>query len=274
MLNTNHNFLTNLTPNSLGSLRNTYPVIAENSVTMSIETPFIPESVTLQVIQEGSNQEVFTNQLVNIVTNEEYGLILLYHNIFPNETCTPGEYLYNFDLTSETQTITRQARLRVFPRLPVKSIQLLTTLRALLSDDPLTKRTQVWSDLELLEYLELAMMEVNGTPTLTSFCLDSSPPNWGYMLVIGAEYHALRALYNRESRDVFSFNDDGLSVDISVRSEKYMNMINHLSGTYTKSKDDLKRHFRPRGMAYNSSYTDLSIRNLRPFLIASNLGNF
>lgn len=269
------NFLSNLTMSSLGTLRNTFPVISGNTLSLSLEIPFIPSQLTYEVYNESNSQCVTQANVTELETNEREGLIFLFHQIKAEDTCTPGDFLYNFNIVNEdsSKIFTRQVHVKVISRLPDKSIQLLTSLRSLLSDDVIPKRGQVWTDLELLEYLNLAMMETNGTPTLTNFCLNSAPSNWGFLLVIGAEYHALRALYNRESRDVFSFNDDGISVDISVRSEKYMNMINHLSGTYTKMREDLKRHFRPVGRAYNSSFTDLSIRNLRPFLLSSSLGS-
>lgn len=265
------NFLTKLQVPSFATLRNTFPVIQGNSVTLSLEIPWIPDIVEYDVYSECSNQLVSKANSIELKTDQRYNQIFLLHHIKPEDTCTSGDFLYNFNImsTDRSRVFTKQVHLKVISRLPDKSIQLLTTVRTLLSDDSTPIRGQVFTDLELLEYLNLAMMEVNGTPTLTRFTINTADPVFGFLLVLGAEYHALRSLYNRESRDVFSFNDDGISVDISIRGEKYMNMINHLSGTYTQMKAELKKHYRPYGRAHNSEYVNLSIRNLRPFMIAA-----
>lgn len=269
----NPNIITAAQPASqFASIMNIYPVFQGNTVTFEIECPFDPDEIYVERSLQGQKQEQRCSGIPHLKRDTVTGKSYVYYHVKEEETCPPGNYVYSFHLKKHDpvqHTKTIQTELQVFPLAKSPTISMMRSVRMLLSDDPTETRRQVWSDMELLGFLNIALGEVNSTPTFTYFNLDGVPPIWNFILVIGAEYHALRSLYNIETRDRFSFNDDGISFDINHRSEGFMQMINHLYTTYSTQRVEMKKNFRPRAAAIASSYDTISYFNLRPYVVAN-----
>lgn len=269
----NQNIYSRLTPPSLASSTSYFPVLESNSAMLEIELPWEPESLDIEyqradgkVIAKPATAPVFTR-------DPDTGKIFLLYFATDQETCVPGDNHYAFTVKREipqgTEIKTLQATLRIYRTFPDRVTNLIRMTRMTLQDDPTEQRRQIWSDIELYDLLNIVMMEINGTPTLTNFDLTNAPGVFGFLLVIGAEYHALRALYNNEIRNRFSFNDDGISIDLNTRAEGFMQMINHLYTTYSTQKQEIKRNWRPRAYAIESSFTTANFSNLRPYTVAN-----
>jgi hypothetical protein len=141
--------------------------------------------------------------------------------------------------------------------------QMLQILRDSLSDNAPNIRAKQWSDGELFNFLQLALMDVNSMPAITVFSLANFPDNWSGVVVEGAIAAALRAMLLELGKTDIDFNDNGISVSIARRVDTMLALYNDAVQRFTTQAAALKKNFRPRGMNIISGSTSMNLRSLR-----------
>ncbi len=96
----------------------------------------------------------------------------------------------------------------------------------------------IWEDVELLEFLRVALDSINMYPPQTFYgTLDqlmSQHRNWRTLLFTGAMVHAINAVALNWVADEFAYSIGGVSLDIE-KSSKYQSMANDMSSRFQES---------------------------------------
>ena len=142
--------------------------------------------------------------------------------------------------------------------------QLLNLLRDALADNMPNIKRKKWDDEELISFLTIALNDMNGTPSVSNFTLDSVPTNWGSIMIEGAVAWALRAYLIELMSQNIDFNDNGLSVSINNVVQGYLQLYNDAATRFQTQTQLLKRNFRPMGNSILSGQVSgFSVRSLR-----------
>ena len=90
-------------------------------------------------------------------------------------------------------------------------------------------------DPKLTAYLNMVLAEINLFPPQTGYTFDGMPTTWDYMIVFGSNIFAMMFLQMDATLKDFTYNDNGLSVqidhvsklDIGIKTmlETYKNMV-------------------------------------------------
>lgn len=139
----------------------------------------------------------------------------------------------------------------------------LELLRDALADNIPNITRKQWSDEELLNFLQLAMMDINMFPTLTNFNLENFPDGWMGLLIEGAVALSLRAIILEMAMHDIDFNDNGLSVSISRRLDNYMALYNDAAARFQENAKLVKKQIRPFGVNIISGMVAFNSRSLR-----------
>ena len=100
---------------------------------------------------------------------------------------------------------------------------LITRLRRLLMDFPNDPRMKRWTDEDLLEYLNLAIDDVNTSPPISYYSYDTMPSPWRSLILIRAKFEAHTSRAGLEVAKEFGFGFGGVSLNIE-RSGKYLSV--------------------------------------------------
>ena len=155
------------------------------------------------------------------------------------------------------------------PQIATKTGQLLNLLRDLLADNIPNIRRKQWDDEELISFLNVAVMDMNGYPAVTNYTLDSVPYSWYGIVLEGAVAWALRAWIIDYAQYDVDFNDNGLSVSIRNTLDHYLTMYNDAVARFTAQATLLKKNTRPLGMNIISGLVSFNLRSLRMSQLAS-----
>ncbi len=98
---------------------------------------------------------------------------------------------------------------------------LITRLRRLLMDYPNDPRMKRWTDEDLLEYLNIALDDINTSPPITYYSYDGLPSPWKSLVLIRAKFEAYMSRAGLEVAKEFNFGFGGVSLAID-RSGKYL----------------------------------------------------
>jgi len=102
---------------------------------------------------------------------------------------------------------------------------LITRLRRLLMDYPNDPRMKRWADEDLLEYLNIAIDDVNTSPPISYYSYDTMPSPWKSLVLIRAKFEAYTSRAGLEVAKEFNFGFGGVSLGIE-RSGKYLSVSN------------------------------------------------
>ena len=79
----------------------------------------------------------------------------------------------------------------------------------------------IWEDEELLEYLDMAVEQINFTPPLEDHNICNLPRNLGALATTGAAAHALSARGINWVADQFDYSIGGISLSLSDKADAY-----------------------------------------------------
>ena len=100
---------------------------------------------------------------------------------------------------------------------------LITRLRRLLMDYPNDPRMKRWTDEDLLEYLNIAMDDVNTSPPISYYSYATMPSPWRSLVLTRAKFEAYTSRAGLEVAKEFNFGFGGVSLAID-RSGKYLSV--------------------------------------------------
>lgn len=101
--------------------------------------------------------------------------------------------------------------------------ELIARLRRLLMDFPADPRMKRWADEDLLEYINIGIDDINTTPPLTRYNLQTIPLSWKSMILLRARFEAYISRAGLEVAKEFNFGFGGVSMTID-RSGKYLSV--------------------------------------------------
>ena len=117
--------------------------------------------------------------------------------------------------------------------------ELIERLRRLLMDYPNDPRMKRWTDEDLLEYITIAVDDINTTPPNTGYNLATMPRGWKSMILLRARFEAYISRSGLEVAKEFNFGFGGVSLAID-RSGKYLSISDKAWAAYndrvTKAK--------------------------------------
>lgn len=99
--------------------------------------------------------------------------------------------------------------------------------------------TQV-DDTKITAFLNLVLADVNATSPATGYSLDSMPSTWDWIICFGAQMYGSLFLVAQYSLSDFSYNDNGLSLQID-RTAKLTPVYNMALVNFEKMKLNLKK---------------------------------
>jgi len=143
---------------------------------------------------------------------------------------------------------------------------LIERLRRLLMDYPVDPRMIRWTDEDLIEYLNIAIGDINATPPQSCYTLASFPCGWDSLILTRAKFEAWLSRAGLEAAKEFGFSYGGVSLTID-RSGKYGSISQQAWASYnerlTKAKlGSLMSSIAPMGIV--SSDLPFKIRTYAP----------
>lgn len=123
---------------------------------------------------------------------------------------------------------------------------LITNFRLSIGDDNpekniLNKKMSVYSDEQIIRFLNRALKDINGGQPRTTFTLWDFSSNWDSSLIIdGAMVFALMAEGMLQLRNQVDFNDSGLSIAMFNKTQMYQGWASFLLQSYMQGKAELK----------------------------------
>jgi len=100
---------------------------------------------------------------------------------------------------------------------------LITRLRRLLMDYPNDPRMKRWTDEDLLEYLNIAIDDVNTSPPISYYSYETMPSPWRGLILTRAKFEAYISRGGLEVAKEFGFGFGGVTLNID-RSGKYLSV--------------------------------------------------
>lgn len=123
-------------------------------------------------------------------------------------------------------------------------------LRVRLKDtDP---RNYAFSTVEINEFLDLALADVNVWPTFTEYTWTDVPTNWKSLVTLGGQVMALYAQGLIEAGREFTVTDQGISFNPPQLSAHMQTAAQALMTQYNEMKEVVKRNIRPSYYAVGS----------------------
>lgn len=155
-----------------------------------------------------------------------------------------------------------------------KEKELLHHLRTMLKDTPDNvlrtlntlveeQRGERWTDAQLMIYLHQAMGDINAEPPHTIYDLNNVPDSWHSCVVLGGTIFALIAEGVLQVGESFSYNDNGISLNINL-AQGYQSVAQMLLNSYTEMKKNIKKAMRPRAASIKSGHPAVKIRSYAP----------
>lgn len=134
---------------------------------------------------------------------------------------------YHSPYSEKVQKLIRSMRIMLRDNNPDRNYR----LRPPVGEGAVNAQTRVfgyiWEDYELVEYLERGVDQVNLTPPLKNFTLETVPDAYRTIVVIAAMANAVRALTLNWIESEFGYSIGGVSLDLE-RSSKYQSMMESL----------------------------------------------
>ena len=145
-------------------------------------------------------------------------------------------YTPRFDITAFDGTVL----------LPIDPI---SRLRIRLRDNDIDPTRWVWSDLDLSEFLQDALDDLNSAPSKTNWYWFNIPLQYIQILLRGGEVFALESMAIKLSHSPITYNDKGVSVDLRGQAQTYLNIATNLREKYQADLLRVKRQ-----LAYGTGY--------------------
>ena len=166
------------------------------------------------------------------------------------QTAIEGNYVLIWEVDIDDQRYTtHESRFNVVsgPKWSVQEGYFLDILRTFLKDNhPELYRTdpQVprWDDDELYVLLLRSVWDINAFPPATSFEMDNLPSEFWDLLLLGGQIFALLGQGTLEIGRDFSYNDNGLAVNLD-RSGKFISIAQMLLSHYLSLKVKIKKSY-------------------------------
>lgn len=98
--------------------------------------------------------------------------------------------------------------------------------------NPVDGYQEKWTDDDLMQAVEDALLEINDTPPETAHTVESF--SWTSVLVKGAVIAALRQAAIRDTKNRLSTNDAGLTVASGDNASMYLTLVQHLMPEYQR----------------------------------------
>ena len=121
--------------------------------------------------------------------------------------------------------------------------QLIQYLRQLLNDTD--SSCEIFSDSQLLSYIDLSLQSVNSHPTWTFYTLESLPRDWYNVTVLGAYIYALNAQGLTERARNFNISDQGVSYTPPDLPGHFQNLAQAMDAKFLAEKERIKANVRP-----------------------------
>lgn len=137
------------------------------------------------------------------------------------------------------------------------------SLRALLKDND--KNTQAFDDMELDQFLDLSLSDMNSHPTFTAFTWNTVSPTWQYPICLAAQIMALIAQGLIEKGREFEINDNGIQFVPPRLGDHMASAAAALIGVYTVLKETIKSNIKPSPVCLGT----FRVLAINPYLIRS-----
>jgi len=129
--------------------------------------------------------------------------------------------------------------------------QLIQYLRQTLNDTD--SACEIFSDSQLLSYIDMALQSVNSHPTWTFYTLDSVPRDWYNCIVIGAYVYAINAQGIVEIARNFNISDQGVNYTPPPIPQHYMSLAQAMEAKFEAEKERIKANVRPAPVGLGST---------------------
>lgn len=129
--------------------------------------------------------------------------------------------------------------------------QLTQYLRQILNDTD--SGCEIFSDSQLLSYIDLGLMSVNSHPTWTFYTLDSVPRDWYNCIVLGAYVYALNAQGLVERARNFNISDQGVSYTPPDLPGHFQSLAQLMDAKFLAEKERIKANVKPAPIGLGSS---------------------
>ncbi len=129
--------------------------------------------------------------------------------------------------------------------------QLIHYLRQVLNDTD--SSCEIFSDSQLLSYLDLSLQSVNSHPTWTYYTLEAIPRDWMNVVVLGGYIYALNAQGLVERARNFSISDQGVSYQPPDLPGHFQSLAQAMETKFEAEKERIKANVRPAPVGLGST---------------------
>ena len=124
-------------------------------------------------------------------------------------------------------------------------------LRQVLNDTD--SACQIFDDMQLFTYVDLAMQDVNSHPMKTFYTLDTVPRDWVNVVVLGAYVFALNAQSITEKARNFNVSDQGISYTPPDVPGHLTSIATQMEQKYQLEKEKIKANEKPALLGIGST---------------------
>ncbi len=129
--------------------------------------------------------------------------------------------------------------------------QLTNYLRQVLNDTD--SACEIFSDGQLLSYIDLSLQSVNSHPTWTFYTIDSVPRDWYNVIVLGAYVYALNAQGLVERARNFTISDQGVNYTPPDLPGHFQSLAQQMDAKFLAEKERIKANVRPAPIGLGST---------------------
>lgn len=119
----------------------------------------------------------------------------------------------------------------------------ISRTRLRLKDNDSDATRWVWSDLELSEYLQDSLDDLNSAPPRTAWFWFNVPLQYVQNIIRGAEALAMEAQAVKLAHSPITYTDKGISVDMRGQAATYLNIATNLREKYDQERLRIKRQY-------------------------------
>jgi len=129
--------------------------------------------------------------------------------------------------------------------------QLIQYLRQVLNDTD--SSCEIFSDSQILSYIDLALQSVNSHPTWTFYTLESLPRDWYNVIILGGYVYALNAQGLVERARNFTIGDQGVNYNPPDLPGHFQSLAQAMEAKFEAEKERIKANVRPAPVGMGST---------------------